>query len=104
VRGGILPTGFVVSFCGAADLQGRVGGGGEARPRPGARDIAKNEEGGERIERDDGKAAGDYGFITLQRGSAWQMEDAPTPYQTRRAVRAVRAVTGDGSHNSQVYF
>jgi hypothetical protein len=25
-RGGILLTGFVVSFCGAAGLQGRVGG------------------------------------------------------------------------------
>jgi hypothetical protein len=39
----------------------------------------KREEKGWRV---DGKAAGDY-------SSAWQMEGAPTPYQTRRAVRAV---------------
>jgi hypothetical protein len=71
---------------------GGSGGGGEkvelARG-PEARDVAKMEEGGERMERVDGKAAGDYGFITLPEGSAWQMEGAPTPYQTRRAVRAV---------------
>jgi hypothetical protein len=46
----------------------------------------KREE--KRMERVDGKAAGDYCFI-LARGSAWQMERVPTPYQTRRAVRAV---------------
>jgi hypothetical protein len=45
----------------------------------------KREEKGWRV---DGKAAGDYSFITLPEGSAWQMEGAPTPYQTRRAVRA----------------
>ena len=38
------------------------------------------------MERADGKEAGDDGFIPA-RGSAWQMERAPTPYQTRRAVR-----------------
>ena len=31
------------------------------------------------MERVDGKAAGDHGFITCQRVSAWQMEGAPTP-------------------------
>jgi hypothetical protein len=46
----------------------------------------KREEKGWRV---DGKAAGDYGFITSPEGSAWQMEGAPTPYQTRRAVRVV---------------
>jgi hypothetical protein len=40
------------------------------------------------MERADGKAAGDDGFIPA-RGSGWQMERAPTPYQTRRAVREV---------------
>ena len=40
------------------------------------------------MERADGKAAGDDGFIPA-RGSAEQMERAPTPYQTRRAVRVV---------------
>ena len=40
------------------------------------------------MERADGKAAGDDGFIPA-RGSGWQMERAPTPYQARRAVGAV---------------
>jgi hypothetical protein len=40
------------------------------------------------MERADGKAAGDDGFIPARR-SGWQMERAPTPYRTRRAVRAV---------------
>jgi hypothetical protein len=40
------------------------------------------------MERADGKAAGDDGFIPA-RGSGWQMERAPAPYQTRRAVRVV---------------
>jgi hypothetical protein len=37
----ILLTGFVVPFCGAAGLHGRVGG-----RRKWARDVAKIEEGG----------------------------------------------------------
>jgi len=41
----------------------------------------KREEKGWRV---DGKAVGDYSFITLPEGSAWQVEGAPTPYQTRR--------------------
>jgi hypothetical protein len=41
------------------------------------------------MERVGGKAAGDHSFINLPEVSAWQMEGAPTPYQTRRAVRAV---------------
>jgi hypothetical protein len=46
----------------------------------------KTEE--ERMERVDGKAVGTT-VLCLPEGSAWQMERAPTPYQTRRAVRAV---------------
>ena len=34
------------------------------------------------------KRRGDYDFVTC-RGSGWQMERVPTPYPTRRAVRAV---------------
>jgi hypothetical protein len=41
------------------------------------------------MERVGGKAAGDHGFIACPEGSAWQMERAPTPYQTQRAVRVV---------------
>ena len=41
------------------------------------------------MERVDGKAAGDYSFITCQR-IGLQMERVPTPYPTRRAVRARR--------------
>ena len=58
---------------------------------PEARDVAKIEEGGGK----DGErelmeeAAGDHGLYNLARGSAWQMEGAPTPYQTRWAVRGV---------------
>jgi hypothetical protein len=59
-----------------------------ARPRPGARDIAKMKREEERMERVDGKAAGDHGLYSLPEGSAWQMGRAPTPYQTQRAVRA----------------
>jgi hypothetical protein len=47
----------------------------------------KREE--KRMKRVGGKAAGDYGFITCQRGSDWQMERGLTPYQTRQVVRAV---------------
>jgi hypothetical protein len=39
------------------------------------------------MERADGKAAALY--ACQRRGSAWRMERAPTPYQTRRAARAV---------------
>jgi hypothetical protein len=46
----------------------------------------KREE--KRMERIDRKVVGDYSFRPA-RGSLWQMERVPTPYQTRRAVKAV---------------
>jgi hypothetical protein len=83
---GILLTGFVVSFCGAADLQGRIGRGGSgARQRPEARDIAKmkREEKGWRELME--KRRGTNGFIPA-RGSGWQM-GAPPDAHTKRGGR-----------------
>jgi hypothetical protein len=48
----------------------------------------KREE--KRMERVDGKAAGDHGFITCQRIGLADRERADTiPYQTRRAVSEI---------------
>jgi hypothetical protein len=61
---------------------------------PEAQDVAKNEEGGGK----DGerelmeKAAGDHGLYNLARGSAWQMESAPTPIPN--------AAGGEGGHGA----
>jgi hypothetical protein len=76
----------------AAGLHGRVGGRRKWSSPEGLRHETslkmKREE--ERMERElMEKAAGDHGLCNLARGSAWQMEGAPTPYQTRRVVRAV---------------
>jgi hypothetical protein len=72
-RGGILLTSFVVSFCGAAGLQGRIEGGSGARQRPEARDIAKmkREEKGWRELME--KAAGDERLYNLleDRAGRW---------------------------------
>jgi hypothetical protein len=46
---------------------GKDRGESGARQRPEARDIAKMKREEKRMERVDGKAAGDYGFITCQR-------------------------------------
>jgi hypothetical protein len=61
-RGGILLTGLVVSFRGAAGPQGRDRGESRARQRPEARDIVKMKREKKRMERVEGKAAGDYGL------------------------------------------
>jgi hypothetical protein len=59
-REGILLTSFVVSFYGAAGPQGGIG----EKMEPETRDIAEMKREEKRMERVDGKAAGDYGFIT----------------------------------------
>ena len=53
------------------------------------------------MERADGKAARTTAFMPA-RGSGWQMERAPTPYQTRRAVRVVSPGRYIRCGNSQV--
>jgi hypothetical protein len=46
------------------------GRGSRAPQKPDARDIAKNEEGEERMEGVDGKAARDYGFTAVPNAAA----------------------------------
>ena len=53
-RGGILPTGFVVSSVGLRPAGGKM----ELARETEAQDVAKTEEGGERMEKVDGKSGG----------------------------------------------
>ena len=60
---GILLTGFVVSFCGATGSQGRIWGKVELARGLRHETSLKMEREEKRMERVDGKVAGDYGFI-----------------------------------------
>jgi hypothetical protein len=86
----IFPTGRVVSVLwGLGAWQGSRWSSARPEARGGRCRQVRDGKGTKGSERVVGKAAGDECVFIPGEGPGWQMRSGPTPYRTRRAVRAV---------------